>query len=71
MKLRAKDIVISRAFRIVSDHDADRISHILGEHSAMAKAITDRDERRSKGEDAVILLCRQTILVGPRPKTEK
>lgn len=67
MGKRSDHYVISREFQILSDEAAARVAHILGDQSAMTKAIADRDRRRESGEDAVILMRGQTILVGPRP----
>lgn len=53
---------------LISDAAASRIAHVLGGASAMALAIKDRDERRSRGENAGIFLTSdKTILVGPIP----
>lgn len=70
MTRRFNEMVISREFRILADQEAARIAYILGEQSAIAKAIADRDMRRGTGEDAVILMRGPRILVGPRPSTE-
>lgn len=65
--MRVKQLVISRDFQIISDEAAARIARVLGDHSAMAMAIADRDQRRTNGENAVILMNGPRLLVGPNP----
>lgn len=52
---------------IYPDEAARRVAHIIGPMSAAALALAEAEDRRAKGEDAVILRRGERFLVGPRP----
>ena len=56
---------------IYPDDRAERLAKIMGPSSAAAMALVELKQRRDEGEDAVLLIWGEMILVGPRPSTNQ
>jgi hypothetical protein len=59
-----------RNLQVMDEMVLKRTALILGESSAAAKAIVERDRRRAAGEDVICVLDpnSNSILVGPDPR---
>lgn len=51
---------------LMDEATLERMAHIVGNQSAACGALADVARRRERGEDPVVVLCGDSLLVVPR-----